>query len=77
MVAKKSEPKFALEQLKKAKVFKNRTDALQACVKDGEELTVDEATERLEEFMNTVATVENATENVATENVVDEKGVVL
>lgn len=76
MVAKKSEPKFALEQLKKAKVFKNRTDALCACVKDGEELTVDEATARLEEFMNTVAVENHQVENV-TENVVDEKGVVL
>ena len=43
--------KYAKESLLQAKVFANRKDALQAVVKEGEFLTLKEATARLDGFM--------------------------
>lgn len=43
--------KFTKESLLTATIFKNRKDALAVVIKDGEELTVEEAQTRLEKFM--------------------------
>ena len=46
-----NEIKFTKEKLLKATIFSNRKDALGVVVKDGEEITIKEAAERLEKFM--------------------------
>jgi len=43
--------RFPKEVLLKAAIFANRKDALGVVVKDGEEITIDEALERLDNFM--------------------------
>jgi len=46
-----NEIKFTKEKLLKSTIFSNRKDALGVVVKDGEEITIKEAAERLEKFM--------------------------
>lgn len=43
--------KFPKEKLLTAAIFSNRKDALGELIKDGEEITVEEAQARLENFM--------------------------
>lgn len=43
--------KFTKEQLLNSAVFDNRKDALGVVIQDGEEITIQEAHERLEKFM--------------------------
>lgn len=45
------EIKFSKDKLLKSAIFSNRKDALGVVIKDGEEVTIKEATERLEKFM--------------------------
>lgn len=43
--------KFPKEKLLKSKMFENRKDALAVVIKDGEEISVEEANARLDKFM--------------------------